>query len=262
MKTWMKVALGIFAGIAVLVGFIFWLTGDVTKAGDDFFAAAQNDDMDAAYALLSEDFQNGTSKEGLQSYLVANALDNVKETSWSSRSITGSTGELEGTVTTADGGKISLKLRLINSEAGWRINAIEKESAGFKDGSVGRSLPSVSKQQQLFQDTVTVFAESLSDKSMEKLWDSATTDYRQQISLEKLDQSFGQFFEFAEGYLQLSRQTPTIDGAEIFNDNQIVVIRGHYPVKPVPIYFRQFFFYEGVDWKLDGLSVKVGSPPK
>jgi len=47
----------------------------------------------------------------------------------------------------------------------------------------------------LFQDTVTVFAESLSDKSMKKLWESGTADYRQQFSVEKLDQSFGQFFE-------------------------------------------------------------------
>ena len=38
MKTWMKVVLGIAGGFAALIGLIFWLTGDVTKAGDDFFA--------------------------------------------------------------------------------------------------------------------------------------------------------------------------------------------------------------------------------
>ena len=39
MKTWMKVVLGIVAGFAALLALIFWLTGDITKTGDDFFAA-------------------------------------------------------------------------------------------------------------------------------------------------------------------------------------------------------------------------------
>ncbi len=81
MKTWMKIVLAIFAGLAVLVGFIFWLTGDMTKAGDDFFAAVQNEDIDAAYTLLSDDFRAGTSKEELISYLATNALNNPKEVS-------------------------------------------------------------------------------------------------------------------------------------------------------------------------------------
>lgn len=262
MKTWVKVTLGIFAGFAALIALIFWLTGDITKAGDDFFAAAKNDDMDAAYALLSEDFQAGTSKEELKSYLTANSLNNVEETSWSSRSISGNTGELDGTVTTVGGNEISLKLRLINSEGGWQINEIEKASAGFKGSSGDRSLPSVGKQQQLFQDTVTVFAESLADKSMKKLWDRGTADYRQQFSVEDIDQIHRQFFKYADGYLEMSKQTPIIDSAEIYKGNKTIGIRGHYPDKPAPIYFQLFFFYEGADWKFDGLGVKVGSPPK
>jgi len=171
MKTWMKVVLGIVAGFAALLALIFWLTGDITKTGDDFFAAVQNDDMDTAYALLSEDFQTGTSKEELKSYLEANALDDVKETSWGSRFMTGGTGELEGTVTTKDGTKIPLKLRLIDSEAGWRINAIEKASAGFKESAGAQPLPSVEKQQQLFRKTIGVYAETRAERSMKKFWD-------------------------------------------------------------------------------------------
>ncbi|QTD55051.1 hypothetical protein [Parasphingorhabdus cellanae] len=262
MKTWMKVVLGVFAGIAALVSLIFWLTGDITKTGDDFFAAVQNDDMDTAYALLSDDFQVGTSKAELKSYLAANALDNIKETSWSSRFITGGTGRLEGTVTTAGGSKIPLQLRLIDSEAGWRINAIEKESAGLKEASSSGALPSPDKQKQLFKDTVTVFAQSLSEKSMKKLWDTGTADYQRTVSLENLDKGFGKFFKYAEGYLELSQQEPIIDGSEINEETRVLAIRGHYPVEPFPIYFRQLFFYEGVDWKFDGIALKVGLPPE
>lgn len=262
MKTWMKVVLGIFAGVAVLVGLIFWLTGDIAKAGDDFFAAAQNDNMDAAYALLSEDFQAGTSKEGLQSYLAANALDNVQETSWSSRSITGSTGELKGTVTTADGSEIPLTLRLINSEAGWRINAIEKERAGFKDSSGSRPVPSAGKQQQLFQETVTAFADSLVDDSMKKLWDSSANSLRQKGSVEDLDKAFETFFEDDDAFLMMSKITPVIDSAKINEKTGTLSIRGHYGTKSKSVHFEQRYIYEGTDWKLSGLAAQAGSPPK
>ena len=48
MKTWMKVVLGVFVGMSALLGLVFWLTGGIAKTADDFFAAVQNDDMDAA----------------------------------------------------------------------------------------------------------------------------------------------------------------------------------------------------------------------
>lgn len=48
MKTWMKVVLGVFVGMSALLGLVFWLTGGIAKTADDFFAAVQNDDMNAA----------------------------------------------------------------------------------------------------------------------------------------------------------------------------------------------------------------------
>ncbi|MEP3226370.1 MAG: hypothetical protein ABJO01_10370 [Parasphingorhabdus sp.] len=262
MKKWMKIVLGIAAGIFVLVGLIFWLTGDVTKAGDDFFIAVQNEDMDAAYALLSDDFQAGVSKRELKIFLSKNALDTVVETSWNSRSISGSKGQLEGTVTTQSGNKIPLELRLIKSESGWKINAIEKERAGLKIISSGQTLPPAAKQVELFQDTVAIFAQSLSEKSMRALWETGTAAYQEEVSLENLDKAFEKFFKYADGYAEISKMVPVIDNSKIEEDFDVLVIRGHYPVEPFPIYFRQLFYYEGVDWKFDGIALKVGGPPQ
>ncbi|MEM8917740.1 MAG: hypothetical protein AAGE37_02680 [Pseudomonadota bacterium] len=262
MKTWMKVVLGGVAGISVLVGMIFWLTGGVTKAGDDFFAAVQNDDIDAAYALLSDDFKAGTSKEELETYLAANAFDKVREASWGGRMMTGGVAELEGTVTTEGGSKIPIKLRLIDSESGWLINAIEKESAGFKDSGGGSAaVPPVDKQQQLFRDTITVYAESLADRSMQKLWDNSSGLFRRQFTVAQLNEAYGRNFRFAEDYAEISKMTPIIDNAGI-DDGGFFVIRGHYPINPQPLYVRQSFAYEGVDWVSSGLVLQVGQPPE
>jgi hypothetical protein len=259
MKTWMKVVLGIVAGISVLVGGIFWLTGDVTKAGDEFFAAVQNDDIDAAYALLSDDFKAGTSEDELKSYLAANALNKIKDASWGGRMMTGGVAELEGTITTEGGSKIPIKLRLIDSESGWRINAIEKDTAGFKESGIDRELPTVDKQKQLFRDTMTVFAESLSDGTMKKLRDNSASSFRRQITLEDLDKAYEGAFKYAEDFSEIIKSSPTIDGAD-FREDGALSIRGHYPSKPRPVYVEQSYEYEGVGWKFLGLVYRVGSP--
>lgn len=260
MKTWMKVVLGIFAGIAVVVGVVFWITAGVAKAGDDFFAAVQNDDIDAAYALLSEDFRAGVSKEGLQAYLAANALDDVKETSWSSRSINNGVGSLAGTVTTQSGDAIPIKLRLIDSDAGWKIHAITKESAGFQGGSAAATVPPYEKQLQLFSDTVSVLAASFADRSMKKLVDSSSSALRKPGMLAKFDNNFASMFQYADSYLKISKLRPLIDNATV-NEKGVLTLRGHYPITPSPVYFSQQYIYEGIDWKLLGIFLQVGSPP-
>jgi hypothetical protein len=262
MKTWMKVVLGIAAGISVLVGGIFWLTGDVTKAGDDFFAAVQIDDMDAAYALLSDDFKAGTSEDELKSYLAGNALNKIKDASWGGRMMTGGVAELEGTITTEGGSKIPIKLRLIDSESGWRINAIEKESAGFKNSASGSAaVPPIGKQQELFRDTITVYAESLADRSMQKLWDNSAGIFRRQFNVEQLNEAYERNYRFAGDYAEISKMAPIIDDSRIDQDG-FLVIKGHYPIKPKPLYVRQSFAYEGVKWVSSGLVLQVGQPPE
>ncbi|GAA0467602.1 hypothetical protein GCM10009096_05520 [Parasphingorhabdus litoris] len=259
MKTWMKVVLGIVAGISVLLGVIFWLTSDVTKAGDDFFAAVQNDDIDAAYALLSDDFKAGTSKADLKTYIAANAFDKIKDASWGGRMMTGGVAELEGTITTEGGSKIPIKLRLIDSESGWRINAIEKDIAGFKTAGSDRGLPSVDKQKQLFRETMTVFAESLSEGTMKKLRDNGAGAFQRQITLEDLDKAYEGAFKYAGDFSEIAKSPPTIDSAD-FREDGALLIRGHYPIKPRPVYIEQSYEYEGVGWKFLGLVYRVGAP--
>ena len=60
MKTFLKIAGGIVAAIALLIGVIFYFTSGMATAADEFFIAAGKGDTDTAYSYLSEDFQAGT----------------------------------------------------------------------------------------------------------------------------------------------------------------------------------------------------------
>lgn len=256
MKTWMKVVLGIFAGIAVLLGLIFWLTGDISKAGSDFFAAAANDDVEGAYALLSSDFQATTSKEELDEYLEKNGLDNVTDTSWSSRSISGSTGSLEGTLTTAKGDEIPIKLKLVNSDAGWKIQSISKEQAGFQNdkSSSRQPLPSKLEAMSLTKATTSDFVEGMRAPTMEGFYGTFSSQFRRDVSLQKLEEGFGGFkgknFDMLNGY------TPVFSNTGKINDAGILSIDGYYKTSP-RLKFTYEYIFEGVKWKLWGIDIEA-----
>jgi len=254
MKTWMKVVLGIVAVIVALVSMIFWLTGDVTKAGDDFFAAVQKNDMDAAYELLSDDFQAGTSKAQLKAYLVANAFDKVKEVSWGSRSIESNRGTLSGTVTTESGSAVPLTLSLVNGEKGWQIYAIEKQAAGFREENSTAPIPSAEEQVALVNKTVAVFVDSVNAQDMQGFYDHISYLWKQQIDVATLNEVYGGFFPHRAA-LQTLKQTPVVITKPAFvNDDGALEIQSRYENQYGLASFTTKYIYEGVGWKVIGLK--------
>lgn len=254
MKTWMKVVLGIIAAILALVGLIFWLTGDVTKAGDDFFAAVQNDDIDAAYELLSDDFQAGTSKEELKSYLVANALDKITEVSWGSRSIESNRGTLSGTVTTQSGSAVPLTLNLVNGKNGWQIYAIEKQAAGFRQDNSTAPMPTEEGQVALVNKTVGVFVDSLNVQDMQGFYDHISYLWQQQADVAKLNEVFGGFFPYRSDMQKLKETPVVITKPAFINDDGVLEIHVRYENQYGLASFTIKYIYEGLGWKVLGLK--------
>jgi len=257
----MKVVLGIFAGLAVLVGFIFWLTGDIVKAGDDFFAAVQNDDMDAAYALLSEDFQTTTSKEGLRTYLAANTLDKVRSVDWRSRSITNNTGELEGTIRTQEGGAIPIKLGLVKSDGGWKIFRLVKAAAGFQvtdsTENIKPRMPSEAEQIRLVKETTNIFVGALNDENMKALYDHGSKEFRRINSVLELTDTFKSFEEFGPELLFLKGQAPGLQKPVTMDERGRLIIEGFYDMKLDVFVFYQHYELEDGRWKLDKIGIDI-----
>src|SRR3546814_7469757 len=116
MPTWSKVLRGVIAVIVAIVIAVFSFTSGMTKTADEFFAAARKGNVEQAYQYTSPDFKAGTTRDELAAFLKANALDKVTGTSWSSRSVNGRTGKLEGSLTIATGGVIPIKIDLRSEE--------------------------------------------------------------------------------------------------------------------------------------------------
>src|SRR5688500_19073363 len=106
----------------------------MSDAANAFFRAVQAKDTATAKSYLSEGFRAETSDAELEQFLEANALTTFADATWSRREISGGTGELEGTVTTANGGTIPLKLVLVKEGGAWKLHGITKTAGGVQSG--------------------------------------------------------------------------------------------------------------------------------
>jgi hypothetical protein len=133
MKTFLKILAGVFVVIGLGVAAVFYFTADMAAVADDFFSAVKSKDLEKARSFLSDDFKAATSKDVLNEFLTKSGLSVYKSASWANRSISGSRGTLNGTVTTEGNGAVPVKLNFAKGESGWKIYSIEKPSAGIQD---------------------------------------------------------------------------------------------------------------------------------
>jgi len=129
------IILGVIVMVAAIIAVVFYATSGLTRAADDFFAAARKHDIGAVYALTSAELRNATTSQELGAYIDANRFDHVRDASWSSRSIENGLGTLKGKVTLDDGGVVPLELQLVKEGGGWKVSYIKLREAGVSGGA-------------------------------------------------------------------------------------------------------------------------------
>jgi len=225
MKTWHKIAVAA-AGLAVviiaLVALVFYATSGLTDTGTRFFQAVRAGDYEAAYALTSQELQRDNSLEELKAYVEGNGFDTVIESSWSSRSMSGNTGELSGTLTTESGRVVPVEIRLVNEPDGWKINAIERDIAGLSDGA-SQTMPPVTVQQSMAFSDTRRFASSLGDDDFAFF----LPEWVDMMTEPELSGGFAQFRPDRQRIVDITAQPPTITSAE-FTDEGLLRLRGYF----------------------------------
>lgn len=109
----------------VLFAAVFGVTGNLVTAADEFFAALEGGDYEAAYGCLSLEFHGNTTVAELQAFAQESALADYANASWRQRSISGDEGFLDGEVETRDGRRIPVTLALLKENDHWKIYQID-----------------------------------------------------------------------------------------------------------------------------------------
>lgn len=138
MTTWQKIgcaAVCIIALVSVLLGIVFYATSGAAEAADEFFAATNAGEYERAQSFTSQRLRQSTTPDDLKAFVEESGLTDVADTSWSNRSIEGSTGELSGTVTTGSGGTIPMTILFVSENDEWKIDGFDIQGGDLSAGS-------------------------------------------------------------------------------------------------------------------------------
>lgn len=256
MKTLLKVLAGIGLVVAVGVSAIFYFTSGLVDTADEFFAAVAAADSELAYSYMSADFRASASRAELEAYLQANALDNITKANWSSRSLTGGKGSLEGSAETADGGVTPITLNFVKGDEGWRIYSLQKPAAGLSEETTSQA-PSSEKVLALTSETTQVWAQAIDEQDMSKLYAHVSQLWQRQTSAEELGDIFSGFYDTGADFSVFNSVSPIFDEAPSIDEDGVMKVSGYYPTNPAQLHFEHSYVYEGLDWKLAGVRANI-----
>jgi hypothetical protein len=135
MPKWLKIALGVVAAAAVVIGLfvymVMWATSGIVEPVERQLAALKAGNMDAAYAETSEAFKGATSIQQFTAFVDQYpALKDAADYSFSSRSITNNEGYLKGELVSSTGGVTPIEYRLVHENDVWKIQYINVTPPG------------------------------------------------------------------------------------------------------------------------------------
>ncbi|MEN6438080.1 MAG: hypothetical protein ABFD97_05815 [Syntrophobacter sp.] len=257
MRKFLKIASCVIGLIVIGIVAVFYFTADMVTVADEFLGAVKSNDIDKAYSYVSDDFKAATSKDAFKDFLGKSGLTGYKSSSWQERSTSGGRGDLTGSVSTESGGAIPLKMRFVKGESGWKIYAIEKPGAGVQEKSSAPAPPSEEELVRMVAATMHLFAVSVNEKNMAKFHEYCSSLMQKQYTVQKLDETFAAFFNLGVDLTLLDKLSPVFDGKVTVVKDNVIEIKGYYPTSPSRVHFEQEYVYEGLSWKLLGLSVNI-----
>ena len=257
MKKWMMILLGVVVVIVVAITAVFYSTSGMVDTADAFLAAVKQKDIAKARGYLAEEFKANTDEKTLQAFLSKSAISHFKESSWSSREVSGDRGELVGSITTDSGGVVPLKVGFVKENGVWKIYALQKPAAGLQAESSSPSVPAKADSIALVRQSIHDFVASVEKKNMEHFRGTVSQLWQKQITTEKLNEAFKSIIDSGANWSVLDSVEPVFSSDAKVDENGVLLLIGYYPTKPNQVHFEQKFVYEGVSWKLIGFKIQA-----
>lgn len=266
MKKLLITLLALVVAIGAAVVLVFWMTGGVTRAGDRFLSLVRQGRTHDAYLATSKAFRTATPEEGFVAYLRSTGLADNESARWSSRSLSGDTGELEGSIRTRSGGTVPLKLKLVKEESEWRVLAVERVAAGVLADAAPPATPAPvvppeAELSKLARSAVLQLGKAIAAKDFTEFHASTAALWQRQTTPDALKGAFRELIDkgadlsVCEGRAPEFTEKPSIDG------NGRLVLVGVFPTQPTRVGFTLKYLQEAGAWKLAGINLDLEPAP-
>ncbi len=251
----------IIIGVLILLGLIgggaaFYFTRGAVEAADKFFATIAERGAAAAYAEAAPGFRNATAPDEFANVAERLKLTSFRSASWSSRSVTNGTAELEGTLTLAQGDPLPITVGLVEDGSGaWRVLSFKTPPAGVQSAGGQPAMPDEAKQHQLAQVSVMQLIEAIKAKNFQALQASGATVFRQQFTVQALADQFKGFTDQNIDLFKFETNPVSFTEPPKLDDNGVLTLTGTLPTPQQPWYFQFSYLQDNGDWRMVSLSL-------
>jgi len=262
-----KFLIGISVAVVVillLILLIFGLTKGIVKSADQFFSLVKEGSIEEAYLSTAKEFQAATSEDELRDFLENSTLDEFESASWSSRSISGNTGKLEGSINTEAGGIIPVEIELVKEGGSWKILALRKTSAGLAEketdkgkATAQKEIPSDQAISSMVNESILLLAGGINRDDFSDFYNSIAKIMQKQMDKDEIRGSFSKFIDEEIDLTIIENETPIFSDKPYIDDKGILRLSGYYATKPYTVYFDLKYIYEHPRWKLIGINIRM-----
>jgi len=253
------IALGILAVLTTLIIIIaFQMTTGIADVAKNFFTGIKAGNIDLAYdSYLSAEFKKATSKDELKNFLDGSTLSDYADASWSSRSLSGDQGELEGSVTTSDGGTIPLTISFVKEKDNWKILTINLSQAGLTTNASSPKIPDDAELKRMISQSIYDLALAINSEDFTTFYNNVANLWKNQTTPDNLKQGFNSFIEQKIDLTGIQDVEPVLNSPPSIDENGFLTLTGYFPTQPSVVNFKLDYTYEHPNWSLVGTSVDV-----
>ena len=259
-----KLLIGILIGIviiAVIVAVVFYLTSDVTRAGDQFFTLIRDGDAKGAYQSAAREFQASTSEEQFMVFLKNSSISNYESATWTSRSISDNVGALEGSLKTKGGGVIPIKVKLVKEDGKWKLLAIEKAAAGIVSDTQPATVPADAELSTMANNSVLMLGRAINAADFGGFYSSVSKTWQNQTTADALKGIFQSFIDQKIDLTVIGGKNPEFSEKASIDGSGRMILKGFYVAQPVKVKFTLKYIREDKQWKLIGINVAQEEAP-
>jgi len=269
-----KVLIGLIVVLVVIgaiILFVFTLTKGLPRSADQFFTLIREGKAKDAYLSASREFQASAPEEDFTAFLKNSRIADYESASWSSRTISGKVGELEGSIKTRAGAIIPIKLKLIKEDGRWKIHAIEKAVAGLvktptettskESTSTEPTVPGEDDLKAMTNASLLLLARAINTKDFSEFYKATAKVWQSQVTPEALKESFIKYIDPNVDLTFVERSSPEFQEKPSIDENGILIVKGSYQAQPSPLNFTAKYIRQESEWKLVGIFISMEEAP-
>lgn len=148
--------------------------------------------------------------------------------------------------------QVIFRLGYVAEDSVWKLFSIKVNLRSDPSKTV---VPSESTLRKLTDQTMLDFNAAIQAKDFAAFYKTISATWKDQITAKELGNVFQGFIDNHIDLGNIKDVAPVYDAPPKINEDEVLVLSGHYPTEPLQVIFRLKFVNEDSVWKLIGINV-------